>query len=213
MTCQDCGQPECVYEAMRQQGEVLRLRLLASVRPCFDAGTIAYMYKPGEWDVAAATDYIQALRKRGRVVSDAALFFEEMHDAIVAFDAAVSQDLNGPTIEEELQMTTCDYCNEVLNGDSILVNKEAAHYVCAVNAGDIERAELAMEPQEMTWEQQQNWAADIQTAQALMVERDYLGVVKHVGGMYGLSEAEALVRPDGISVQEQAERCMGVIHA
>lgn len=80
-----------------------------------------------------------------------------------------------------------------------------------VRAAAIQAEEMSAP--EWTWEQKQNWAADIQTAEALWVQRDYEGVVKHIGGMYGLSEEEALVKPEKISLKTQAERCMKVIGA
>lgn len=59
-----------------------------------------------------------------------------------------------------------------------------------------------------TWEQQQNLAADKQTAEHLWNTEQYEEVCVHIGSVYGLSREEASVKPADSTWKQHAERCM-----
>lgn len=167
--CPDCGQLTCGYEAVRERGETLNLRLSSVVTPCFDLNSLVYFTEPNEWVQEECTWRIQDLEARGYVFSDTQVFYQEMLKASQAFWYHIHLE------------------------------------------GDVDMSEQQLKGPEMTHEQKLAWEADVQTARAMMLDKDYLGVIKHVGGMYGLSEDEALTLPEGRSLKDHAERCMAII--
>lgn len=76
------------------------------------------------------------------------------------------------------------------------------------NDGEVELMAAEMLSVERTPEQAAVLAMDKQTAEHLYNTGDYLGVIKHIGSMFGLSEEEAIVMPECLDLQRHADACM-----